>query len=135
MNFQKSKVAFSPNTPNGVREEITRDMGMETVSCYEKYLGFPAVMTKNNKNVFDIIKERAAKKVGGWRERYFSVGGKELLLKSVAQAVPTYTMGLFKLPKGMVHDLNRIVANFWWGSSERGRKVHWRKWKTLCKHK
>lgn len=73
---------------------------MEVVSYYDKYLGLPAVISKNRKNVFDVLKEKMAKKVGGWRERYFSVGGKEVLMKSIAQAVPTYTMGLFKLPQG-----------------------------------
>lgn len=56
-------------------------------------------------------------------------------MKSVVQTIPVYTMGLFKLPKGVVHDLNRILANFWWGGSEKGRKVHWRKLDTLCKPK
>lgn len=46
-------------------------MNIETVTCYEKYLGLPAVISKSKKSVFETIKERVAKKVGGWRERFF----------------------------------------------------------------
>lgn len=83
-----------------------------------------------------MIKERVAKKVGGWLARaIFSAGGKEVLTKSIAQAIPTYTIGLFKLLKRVVHDLNRALANFWWGRSNKGRKIHWRRWGILCKPK
>lgn len=58
-------MAFSLNTLNRVREDIRRSMGMEIVSCYKKYLGLHVVMTRNRKNVFDLIKERVAKKVCG----------------------------------------------------------------------
>jgi hypothetical protein len=34
-----------------------------------------------------------------------SSGAKEVLIKSVAQAILTYTMGVFKLPNGMCEDL------------------------------
>jgi hypothetical protein len=34
-----------------------------------------------------------------------SSGAKEVLIKSVAQAILTYTMGVFKLPDGMCEDL------------------------------
>lgn len=53
----------------------------------------------------------------------------------MAQALPTYTMRLFKLPKETLYDLNILVTNFWLGSLEKGRKTYWRKWETLCKPK
>lgn len=75
VNYEKSKVAFNLNTPLGMREMIKRNLRMEIVSCYDKYLGLATVISKNRKNVFDVLKEKVAKKVGGWRERYFLVGG------------------------------------------------------------
>lgn len=39
-------------------------------------------------------------------------GGKEILIKAVAQVAPTYAMGIFKIPKGTTMDINKIIAIF-----------------------
>uniref|UniRef100_A0A803QP51 Reverse transcriptase domain-containing protein n=1 Tax=Cannabis sativa TaxID=3483 RepID=A0A803QP51_CANSA len=33
------------------------------------------------------------------------------------------------------HQLEQMMANFWWGSDKDKKKTHWRKWKLLCKTK
>jgi hypothetical protein len=37
---------------------------------------------------------------------------KEVLIKSVSQAIPTYSMGVFKLPVMFCDDLTHMVQNF-----------------------
>ena len=64
-----------------------------------------------------------------------SSGNKEILIKAVAQAIPTYIMGVFKLPMSVCDDLNRMVRNFWWGSSEGKRKTHWTARPNILAHK
>ena len=56
-------------------------------------------------------------------------------MKAIVQAIPTYAMSLFKLPKGFVEDIHKACAKFWWGSSDDKNKVHWGSWKKLCKSK
>jgi hypothetical protein len=36
-------------------------------------------------------------------------GAKEVLIKSVAQTIPTYSMGVFKLPVTLCDDLTRML--------------------------
>ena len=61
--------------------------------------------------------------------------GREVLIKSVAQALPTYIMRVFKLPYSGCDDLTRMVRNFYWGSEKGKRKVHWKGWDNLMQPK
>lgn len=63
------------------------------------------------------------------------MGGKRGLIKISSSSNPYVHHRLFKLPTGVIHDLNRTLASFWWGSPQKGRKIYWRKWETLCKPK
>lgn len=73
---------------------------------------------------FKYLKHRVWGKVQGWMEQTLSSGGKEVLIKSVAQAVPTYSMTCFKLPRGLCLKINSSIRNFWWGSKQGKRKTH-----------
>ena len=42
-----------------------------------------------------------------------SRAGKEVLIKAVAQSIPTYTMGEFQLPIKLYEELNFMCAKFW----------------------
>ena len=64
-----------------------------------------------------------------------SQGGREILIKAVAQALPTYTMSCFKLPLGLCHDIESLIRHFFWGQRGNNRKVNWIKWQELCKPK
>jgi hypothetical protein len=54
-----------------------------------------------------------------------SGGAKEVLIKSVAQSIPSYVMGVFHLPATFCDELMQMIRNFWWGEEEGKRKVHW----------
>ncbi|KAH9649685.1 putative reverse transcriptase/RNA-dependent DNA polymerase [Citrus sinensis] len=42
--------------------------------------------------------------------KLFSSGGKEILIKAVAQAVPSYAMSVFKIPLAVCNDIQRAIA-------------------------
>lgn len=62
---------------------------------------------------FAELKARVASKLVGWKEKLLSTAGKEVLIKVVAQAVPTYTMSCSKLPKALCEELTSMVSQFW----------------------
>ena len=74
-------------------------------------------------------------KLQGWKEKILSQAGKEVLLKAVVQAIPTFAMACFKLPIGLCKDIETMIQKFWWGQREDRRKVHWNNWDTLCRPK
>ena len=64
-----------------------------------------------------------------------SRAGKEVLIKVVAQSIPTYTMGVLLLPVKLCNDLNAMCARFWWAQIGNERKIHWKSSDALTKPK
>ena len=44
-------------------------------------------------------------------------------------------MSCFKLPKGLIKDLEVLIRKFWWAYNGKNRKTHWEKWERLCEAK
>lgn len=61
------------------------------------------------KKSFSIIKERIWKKLKRWKEKLLSQVGREILVKAMIQAIPTYTMSCFKFPKGLIKDIESLI--------------------------
>ena len=101
----------------------------------DKYLGLPMTYGKSRVNTFKELEEKILKRVLGWKEKFISKAGREVLIKTVAQAIPTYAMSLFKLPKSMCDSINSLLAKYWWGQNKEERKIHSVNWKKLCKSK
>ncbi len=132
INREKTSLFVSPNTKETTQAKITNLLGASSTSTIEKYLGLPIVIGKSKNKTFQGLKERVTKKLNGWKEKKLSKTGREILIKAVAQAIPSYTMSCFKLPKSWCDDLQRMVARFWWGQQGSERKLHWVKWESLC---
>ena len=58
-----------------------------------------------------------------------------MLIKSVIQAIPTYLMSIYKLPRKITQEINSAMARFWWGGRGDTRCMHWLSWEKLCNPK
>lgn len=85
-------------------------------------------MGERETTFFKDIKLRLYNKISSWQHKLFSCGGKEILIKATAQAIPAYAMSVFKILMGVCNDIQRVVANFWRGSKSDRRNIHWSKW-------
>ncbi|XP_021714646.1 uncharacterized protein LOC110682599 [Chenopodium quinoa] len=135
INLEKSEVSFSKGVSMPARITFSSVLGTEMVENHVKYLGLPTEIGRSKKAVFAYVKDRIWKKVQGWKEKLLSRAEKEVLLKSVIQEIPTYLMGVYRFPSGLIQEIHSMMARFWWGSNEIGRKIHWKSWDALCQPK
>uniref|UniRef100_A0A803PM68 RNase H type-1 domain-containing protein n=1 Tax=Cannabis sativa TaxID=3483 RepID=A0A803PM68_CANSA len=135
VNFHKSEMCFGRTVSDPLKSQLAALMGVKVVDNYGKYLGLPSFVGRTKKQHFEFIKTKVWNKLKGWKGSFFSAAGKEILIKAIVQAIPTYTMSCFRLPKKTINSIHSMAARFWWGSSEKDAKIHWCKWSTLCKHK
>lgn len=118
MNLQKSSVTFEKLIPSQRREAIKGLLGIEQTGGEGIYLGLPESFGGSKVSILSYLKERMSQRVQGWQTRFLSPSGKEVLLKAVAMALPTYTMSCFLLPKTVCRKIASIMSDFWWKNKE-----------------
>jgi hypothetical protein len=94
-------VFFSANTEVGIREEVCDILDIMTESLSDKYLDFHAIVGSDRTDCFQYLIDRVNAISHGWREKMLSMRGKEILLNSIAQAIPLFAMLVFKIPKNI----------------------------------
>ena len=135
INMEKSSVYFSSNTRGNHRDEIVSLLGVKEVERFGSYLGLPTLVGRAKYQTFSFLKDRVWKKLQGWKGNMLSKAGKEVLIKAIAQAIPTYTMGVFQLLVKWCDELNSLCAKFWWGQIGNEKKIHWKSWDCLTQPK
>jgi hypothetical protein len=91
-------MVFGDLCPSAQQEKVMQILQVTNAKGDEKYLGLPTPEGRVRKGQFKSTKERLVKKFSSWAERCMSSGAKEVVIKSVGQAIPTYVMRVFKLP-------------------------------------
>uniref|UniRef100_A0A803QQJ5 Reverse transcriptase n=1 Tax=Cannabis sativa TaxID=3483 RepID=A0A803QQJ5_CANSA len=135
VNFSKSSVFFSCNTQLGVRALICQRMGIQEAGENSLYLGLPCIIGRNKNAVFGFVKDKVCKRILNWEGRFLSKASKELLLKTVAQAIPNHAMSVFLFPLKTCKAIESVMSKYWWQSSKQSRGVSWLSWNKLCNHK
>jgi hypothetical protein len=117
------------------RDSICSIFGTTPTNQFEKYPGLPPVVGRAKRRAFHEIKDRVGRRLQGWKEKLLSQAGREVLIKAVIQAIPTYAMSCFKFPAGFCAELSGMATRFWWGQRREERKIHWLNKNKLMKPK
>lgn len=134
INKEKSAVMFSRNTSAEPRQRFLDGMGLSQEMRSDKYLGLPVYMRRSKSKIFAYLKDRVWS-IQGWKERLLSRAGKDVLIKSVAQAIPSYAMSCFDITKGLCDEMSSMMCRFWWAQQEKENKLHWVAWPTMASRK
>jgi len=84
----------------------------------------PTQFGRSKEQDFYFIMDMIWKKLKGWKEKCLSFEGRGVLIRAVAQAILTYYMSCFLLPKGLCSKIEKAVFSFWWGSKDNKKKIH-----------
>lgn len=83
-SYDKSSMFFNTNTNNGVISAINNIFQLNVVSKHEKYLRLLSTVGRKRAGFFNDIKLRVSSKTSRWQHKFFSCGGKKVLIKVVA---------------------------------------------------
>lgn len=87
-------------------------LDVKVVDSFDMYLYLPTIVGQSKNEVFALVKERVWKKLKDWKERALSRAGREVLVKYVAQAIPTYVMSYFALPTSLCEEIEFMINRF-----------------------
>ena len=121
INFDKSFTLFYLNTPRRVEQQICQISNINSIVYFEKYLRLPSMIGRSKNHDFQSLKDSVWKRIQGWKEwkeKVLSKRGKEVLIKAIAQAIPTYSMDCFKIPAALCQELSGLMAKFWCGGTK-----------------
>ncbi|KAF5482243.1 hypothetical protein F2P56_002830 [Juglans regia] len=135
LNKQKTSIMFSSNGRNEDWDRIVEELGGRVQNNYERYLGLPTLVGRSKYNTFRGIKDRIWLKINNWKNYFLSPAGKEVLLKAVVQAIPSYHMNVFALPKKLCKEIDVLMSKFWWGYKDNDKKINWMKWSRMGESK
>ncbi|XP_071916208.1 uncharacterized protein [Coffea arabica] len=113
INLEKSSVFFSKNLTCRQKQEICSALGGMAEVKQGKYLGLPMVISRTKEQIFCYIRDNIKMRLESWKNKLLSPAGKEVMLKAVTMAMPTYVMSCFKLPRKLLKDINSAMANYW----------------------
>ncbi|KAJ1260266.1 hypothetical protein BS78_10G218800 [Paspalum vaginatum] len=124
LNNDKCSIVFNEARDNETTNSVRRKSNIHKVTFEPKYLGLPTPEGHMKCDKFQSLTDRMIKRCSAWDEQWLSSGAKEVLIKSMAQAIPVYIMSVFQLP-----------PFYWWGKMDGTRKTHWIAWDKFTKSK
>jgi hypothetical protein len=127
LNSSKTTIYFSRNTPPKARRQILDVSGIPCSQRYDTYLELPALVGKSCTKEFKGIVDKVWSRLQDWKLKFLSQTGREILLKAVIQAIPTYCISVFLLPTTLCSRINTLMQNFWWGNLD----IHRMKWSKM----
>ncbi|KAA3454404.1 reverse transcriptase [Gossypium australe] len=99
VNFNKSTIFYSTNTREKSKDLVSNLLGVRNSSSPEKYLGLPSIVGRRKKEAFLNLVDKITVRIDAWSIRLLSQGRKEIFIKSVLQAIPTYAMSFSEVFK------------------------------------
>lgn len=131
-NNDKSMVHFSSNTLSQTKYNILDILCFKECTHNIKHLGLSFCVAYPRKIAFKDTSHKISSCLKGWTAKTLSQASRSILIKVVAQAIPTYPMSITLLPKDLYHNLDALMRKFWCGENEKGNSLMLKCWDAIC---
>lgn len=83
--------------------------------------------------MFGYLKDKASRHIQVWQAKHMSQAGKMVLIRNVAQAIPSYNMSFFLLPKSLFQELEQMLNNYLltFGTTVNQKGLNWLSWNNM----
>jgi hypothetical protein len=112
VNLQKSSIFFDKGSRDDDKIVLKQVIGLTQKSLVRDISDYRLLLVDQRRALLSIVRECSRGKISDWKGQGLSKAVKEVLVKSVLQATPTYSMSYFQLPKKMCRNLTSISSNF-----------------------
>lgn len=118
INLAKSGLIGGRFMDQRLKHQLAAVLKMQLWDNPGKYLCLPTDWGRSKVSALSWIKE--------WKECLLNQAGKEILIKAVLQAIPSYAMPMVRFPKNFCSKICSSIARFWWKSKDKFKGIHWR---------
>ncbi|XP_026383292.1 uncharacterized protein LOC113278749 [Papaver somniferum] len=118
LNLDKSSVYFSHNIPPSYRDILARELRITEMTDTNKYLGVTLLIDRDKTKAFIPLMQSFGTRLKFWKGKTMNHSARTTMAKHVLNALPTYQMGCFRIPKTMIDQMDSIQKHFWWGHSD-----------------
>ncbi|KAK9157497.1 hypothetical protein Scep_004071 [Stephania cephalantha] len=115
ISASKSMICFSKVTPYILQDAISGKLNIIPSPNLGCYLGVHFHHSASKKIPLQPLIDQFQQSLLSWKEKFLSLARKDVLIRSIAQALPVYQMMSFKLPFTIIKQMEAIVAKFWLG--------------------
>lgn len=115
------------------RRVVERVLEVREGDTTGKYLNLPSLIGRNKREILGFLKEKILGRIRSWNAKSLSRVGREVLLKNVIQAMPSFAMMVFLLPGSLCDEVEMLMNAYWWtGAVSTRGGVKWRNYEGLC---
>ncbi|XP_058764573.1 uncharacterized mitochondrial protein AtMg00310-like [Vicia villosa] len=134
VNFHKSKL-YGIGVGDWLMETTSNFLACDIEEIPFKFLGVKVQGNPRKSAMWGDVISHVKSKLEVWRGRRLSHVGRVVMINSVLNVIPTYTLSFYRVPKKVLQRLCQLQGNFLWNRKENSRAIHWASWKTVCKTK
>ncbi|KAI0502664.1 hypothetical protein KFK09_017620 [Dendrobium nobile] len=134
INYHKSSFVCGSSVERRRKVQISRFMGIKLVEEIE-YLGTKLALRRLRKVDFQVLLDKSSKKINAWGNRYISLAGRLVLIKSVYLSLPIFIMTHSLIPLKTLMEFEKICKDFIWNKCDGKQGIHYVTWEHLYKPK